>query len=100
MVSLPAAGVKSLGETLGHQGWNSAKVVEAFDTHVTRKFAHRDPEPREKVVEDTATNKIDVLDLDIKPLIATHGKHLIDKITDYAGPLDIHRIYISIVEKE
>ena len=54
MVSLPAAGMKSLGETLGHQGWNSAKVVEAFDTHGTRKFAHRDPEPREKVVEDTA----------------------------------------------
>ena len=56
MVSLLAVGMKSLGETLGHQGWNSAKVVKAFDTHGTRKFAHRDPEPKEKVVEDIRLN--------------------------------------------
>ena len=92
MVSLPAGGMKSLGEYLGYAGHQSTKIHAAFAAVEDEKFGPRKPEPRVTIRDHDAAEKIGPLDLNIKELSENSGKHLIDVIPDYAGALDVPAI--------
>ena len=92
MASLPAAGMTSLGQSEGIHGYDSTKIIEAFAEIENAKFAPRLAKPKRHDVKSDSPQKIHVLDLNIKELSNTMGKHLLDLIHDYDGPLDVPAI--------
>ena len=83
MVSLPAGGIKSSGEFLGHAGHQSTKILELFDTSDTRKWGTRQSHPRFVETEADARDVVDVLDFNIREFSSANGKHLIDLIPEF-----------------
>ena len=88
MASLPAAGMISLGESLGHDGYSSAKIIQAFTMVEGDKFGPRLPKPKRHIMSADFTEKVQVFDLNIKKLTFASGKHLIDTVLDYEGEID------------
>jgi len=82
MASVPAYGMRSLGEQLEVEGCTSAAVAKACEVVEHRKFGQRLKNPR--VINDAETNpdKVSILDLNIKDLFQTKGMYLLDVITD------------------
>ena len=73
MASLPAAGMISLSESLGHDGYGSAKIIQAFTMVEGDKLGTRLPKPKRHIMSADSTEKIQVFDLNIKELAQATG---------------------------
>ena len=63
MVSLPAGGMKSLGEYLGQVGHLSTKIIDAFAAMDGQKFGPRLSEPRVTTSRSSADDIVDLTGL-------------------------------------
>ena len=88
MASLPAAGMISLGKDQGREGYGSARILEAFTKVEGDKFSSRLANPKRHVVSADSVETTKILDLNIKELRHTTGKHLLDIVPNYEGEID------------
>ena len=100
MASLPAGGMKSLGEFLGLDGHQPTKLHETFKAVEPRKLCPTLAKPRVLEMRADAPEVVDVPDLNIKYISVTTGKHILDLIPDFDGPVDLPAIRESMLQNQ
>ena len=90
MANLPAAGMKSLGERLGLDGWSNERINVAYEAIAEFQMRHHTSVQMVSLPGDPPVRNTRAMDLNIKQVSPDNesklsGIHLFDIITNYEG---------------